>query len=103
MESSAAISRLDAEQRMAAVLLAVSKLDRREREAIELCVWAELTPEEAARALGISPGEVRGARRKRLRPPADTGGNPKLLRFLTTPRPAEGGGGEPGVETVSSG
>jgi RNA polymerase sigma-70 factor (ECF subfamily) len=58
-ESSAAISRLDAEQRMAAVLLAVSKLDRREREAIELCVWAELTPEEAAHALGISPGAVR--------------------------------------------
>src|SRR6266540_1887069 len=58
-ESSAAISRLDAEQRMAAVLLAVSKLDRREREAIELCVWAELTPEEAAQALGISAGAVR--------------------------------------------
>jgi RNA polymerase sigma factor (sigma-70 family) len=44
---------------MAAVLLAISKLDRREREAIELCVWAELTPEEAAQALGISAGAVR--------------------------------------------
>lgn len=58
-ESEAAIARLDAERRMTSVLKAVSKLDRREREVIELCVWGELAPEEAAQALGISPGAVR--------------------------------------------
>lgn len=58
-ETEAAIARIEAEQRMASVLQAISKLDRREREVIELCVWEELSPEEAAQALGISPGAVR--------------------------------------------
>jgi RNA polymerase sigma-70 factor, ECF subfamily len=58
-ESDQALARLDAERRMRAVLEAVAKLHRREREVLELCVWEELSPEEAAGALGISAGAVR--------------------------------------------
>jgi RNA polymerase sigma factor (sigma-70 family) len=58
-ESDAAIARLDAERQMRAVLQAVSKLRRREREVLELCVWEGLSTEEAARVLGISTGAVR--------------------------------------------
>src|ERR671934_1213106 len=58
-ESEAAIARLDAEREMRAVLKAVEKLGRREREVLELCVWEDLSTEEAALALGISPGAVR--------------------------------------------
>ncbi len=58
-ESDAAIARLDAERDMRAVLKAVEQLGRREREVLELCVWEGLSTEEAALALGISPGAVR--------------------------------------------
>ena len=58
-ESDAAIARVDAEREMHAVLATVAKLNRREREVLELCVWAELSPEEAARSLGVSVGAVR--------------------------------------------
>lgn len=58
-ESEAALARLDAERRMREVRRVVATLGRREREVLELCIWAELSPEEAARALGISPGAVR--------------------------------------------
>jgi RNA polymerase sigma-70 factor (ECF subfamily) len=58
-ESEAAIARLDAETEMRAVLRAVEQLGRRERDVLELCVWEGLSTEEAALALGISPGAVR--------------------------------------------
>ena len=58
-ESDAAIERLDAERQMQEVLRAVSKLGRREREVVELCVWEGLSTEEAGRVLDISPGAVR--------------------------------------------
>jgi RNA polymerase sigma factor (sigma-70 family) len=58
-ESDRAIARIDAEREMRTVLDTVSKLNRREREVLELCVWAELSPEEAASSLGISVGAVR--------------------------------------------
>jgi RNA polymerase sigma factor (sigma-70 family) len=58
-ESEVAIARLDAEREMRGLLETVSKLNRREREVLELCVWAELSTEEAARSLGISAGAVR--------------------------------------------
>jgi RNA polymerase sigma factor (sigma-70 family) len=58
-ESDRAIARIDAEREMRVVLDTVSKLNRREREVLELCVWAELSPEEAASSLGISVGAVR--------------------------------------------
>ena len=59
LESDRAIARVDAEREMRVVLDIVSKLNRREREVLELCVWAELSPEEAASSLGISVGAVR--------------------------------------------
>jgi RNA polymerase sigma factor (sigma-70 family) len=58
-ETEAAIARIDAEREMRGLLETVSKLNRREREVLELCVWAELSTEEAARSLGISVGAVR--------------------------------------------
>ena len=58
-ESDRAIARIDAEREMGILLNTVSKLNRREREVLELCVWAELSTEEAARSLGISVGAVR--------------------------------------------
>jgi RNA polymerase sigma factor (sigma-70 family) len=58
-ESDRANARIDAEREMRIVLDTVSKLNRREREVLELCVWAELSPEEAASSLGISVGAVR--------------------------------------------
>ena len=51
--------RLDVEERMRSVLAALRALGRREREVIELCVWAGLSTEEAAVSLGISPVAVR--------------------------------------------
>jgi RNA polymerase sigma-70 factor (ECF subfamily) len=58
-ETESAIARIDAEREMRLVLETVAKLNRREREVLELCVWAELSTEEAARSLGISVGAVR--------------------------------------------
>jgi RNA polymerase sigma factor (sigma-70 family) len=58
-ESEAAIARLDAERQMRDVLKASEQLGRREREVLELCVWEGLSTEEAALALGVSPGAVR--------------------------------------------
>jgi RNA polymerase sigma factor (sigma-70 family) len=58
-ETEAAIARIDAERQMRSLLATVSKLNRREREVLELCVWADLSTEEAARSLGISVGAVR--------------------------------------------
>jgi RNA polymerase sigma-70 factor (ECF subfamily) len=58
-ESERAIARIDAERQMRVLLETVSKLNRREREVLELCVWAELSTEEAAQTLGVSVGAVR--------------------------------------------
>jgi RNA polymerase sigma factor (sigma-70 family) len=44
---------------MRRVRAALAVLGRREREVIELCVWAGLSSQEAAVALGISPVAVR--------------------------------------------
>ena len=51
--------RLEVEERMRRVRGALAMLGRREREVIELCVWAGLSSQEAAVALGISPVAVR--------------------------------------------
>jgi RNA polymerase sigma factor (sigma-70 family) len=59
LESDAAIARVDAEREMRGVLETVAKLNRREREVLELCIWAELSTEEAAHVLGVSTGAVR--------------------------------------------
>jgi RNA polymerase sigma factor (sigma-70 family) len=54
-----ATDRLADEQRMRAILGLVGRLPRSEREVLELCVWAELSYEQAASALELPVGTVR--------------------------------------------
>jgi RNA polymerase sigma factor (sigma-70 family) len=55
----AVADRLDGERQAAALRAAVDRLPRREREVIELCVWAGLDQSAAATALGVRPGTVK--------------------------------------------
>jgi RNA polymerase sigma factor (sigma-70 family) len=55
----AVADRLDTERKMAGLRAAVARLPRREREVIELCVWAGLDQAAAAVALNIRPGTVK--------------------------------------------
>ena len=78
--------RIEAEESMRRVLAALAVLGRREREVIELCVWAGLSSQEAAVALGISPVAVRlrlSRARRRLA---------KLVPAPTQPVPRSRGG-----------
>jgi RNA polymerase sigma factor (sigma-70 family) len=64
------LERLEDKRRMREVLSVVSRLPRREQDALALCIWAGLSYEEAAAALRIPVGTVRSrlARaRRRLR------------------------------------
>ena len=54
-----AAQRLADRRRMRAVLAVFGRLPRRERDVLALCVWAELSYEEAAVALGLPVGTVR--------------------------------------------
>ena len=51
--------RLDAERRMHEVLVHLGGLNRVEQEVVALCVWSELTYDQAAVALGVSVATVR--------------------------------------------
>jgi RNA polymerase sigma factor (sigma-70 family) len=51
--------RLDDERQMQTVLRAIAELPRREQDVLALCVWAGLSYEEAAVALGVPVGTVR--------------------------------------------
>lgn len=51
--------RLDDERRMRAIVARVGALPRREQDVIALCVWAELSYEEAAAVLGVPVGTIR--------------------------------------------
>jgi RNA polymerase sigma-70 factor (ECF subfamily) len=51
--------RIDAERRMQEVLVHLSGLNRVEQEVVALCVWSELSYEQAAVALGVSVATVR--------------------------------------------
>ena len=53
------LGQLDAEQRMAQLRAAIARLPRHEREAVELCVWAELDQQAAAVSLGVKVGTVK--------------------------------------------
>src|SRR5207247_8199299 len=53
------VERLDDERTMRALLARVEKLPRPELDVVSLCVWQELSYEEAAKALGIPAGTVR--------------------------------------------
>lgn len=61
---------LDAQRRLAGLAQALEKLPRRERAVLDLVALADLTPTQAARALGISPNAARvrlSRARQRLR------------------------------------
>jgi RNA polymerase sigma-70 factor (ECF subfamily) len=70
-------SRLDDERRMRWLLRSLAKLPKRDQDVVALCVWTELSYEDAAVALGIPVGTVRSRlsrARARLRELAiDTG------------------------------
>jgi RNA polymerase sigma factor (sigma-70 family) len=51
--------RLDDERQMRAALRALRKLSRDDQDVLALCVWEELTYEQAALALGVPVGTVR--------------------------------------------
>lgn len=70
--------RLDDERDMRRVLRALDKLPRRDRDVLALCVWANLSYEEAALALELPIGTVRSRlsrARGRLRELADASGH----------------------------
>jgi RNA polymerase sigma factor (sigma-70 family) len=71
-------SRLDDEQLMRRVLGGLRRLPKREQDVLVLCVWSELTYEEASLALGIPVGTVRSRlsrARQRLRELAEVDGH----------------------------
>jgi RNA polymerase sigma factor (sigma-70 family) len=74
------LDRLDSEQRMARLRSAVARLPRHEREAVELCVWAELDQQAAAVSLGVKVGTVKSrlhrARRRLAFELGPAGGEP---------------------------
>ena len=51
--------RVDDERQMRAALRALQKLPRADQDVLALCVWEELTYEQAALALGVPVGTVR--------------------------------------------
>ncbi|MBB4744597.1 RNA polymerase sigma-70 factor (ECF subfamily) [Actinoplanes octamycinicus] len=74
--------RLDDERRMRAVLAAVGRLPRAEREAVALCLWSGVGYPEAAAVLGVTETAVR-SRVSRARA--------RLTRLLTeSPEPTTG-------------
>lgn len=90
----AVADQVDAERRMRAVRAAVARLPRREREVIELCVWAGLDHAAAARALDVRPGTVKSrlhrARRDLARQLGAAG------QDIPDPGTARPGAGQPG-------
>jgi RNA polymerase sigma-70 factor (ECF subfamily) len=50
---------VDDERRMKQLLARLSELPRGEQDVVALCVWSELSYEDAAAALGVPVGTVR--------------------------------------------
>ncbi|MFI2298025.1 RNA polymerase sigma factor [Actinacidiphila glaucinigra] len=78
--------RVDDRRRLAAVLTALTRLRRPEREVLTLCLWEGLEYAEAAEALGVPVGTVRSRlsrARKRLRKLADAETEPAGRRRQT--------------------
>jgi RNA polymerase sigma factor (sigma-70 family) len=84
--------RLDEAGRVARVMSALRSLPESDRELFVLCVWQELSYEEAAAALGIPVGTVR-SRLSRAR---------SRLRLMVEPAPA-GGDGRDATDALSTG
>ena len=79
-------ARLDDERQMRATLRALDKLPRSDQDVLALCVWEELTYEQAALALGIPVGTVRSRlsrARARLRELSSNPGHEWDERFAT--------------------
>jgi RNA polymerase sigma-70 factor (ECF subfamily) len=79
-------ARLDDERQMRATLRALDKLSRSDQDVLALCVWEELTYEQAALALGIRVGTVRSRlsrARARLRELSSNPGHEWDERFAT--------------------
>ena len=79
-------ARLDDERQMRATLRALDKLQRSDQDVLALCVWEELTYEQAALALGIPVGTVRSRlsrARARLRELSSNPGHEWDERFAT--------------------
>ena len=79
-------ARLDDERQMRATLRALDKLSRSDQDVLALCVWEELTYEQAALALGIPVGTVRSRlsrARARLRELSSNPGHEWDERFAT--------------------
>jgi RNA polymerase sigma factor (sigma-70 family) len=66
----AVAERLDSQHAMAELRAAIARLPRREREVIELCVWAGFDQSAAAVALGVRPGTVKSRLHRARRGPA---------------------------------
>jgi RNA polymerase sigma factor (sigma-70 family) len=78
--------RLDDERRMRAALRALRKLPRADQDVLALCVWEELTYQQAALALGVPVGTVRSRlsrARDRLRELTSNPGHEWDERFVT--------------------
>ncbi|MBD0328726.1 MAG: RNA polymerase sigma factor [Thermoleophilia bacterium] len=76
--SADALARVDAEQRMRALLRLVGRLRKDQQDVVALCIWSELSYEEAAVALDVPVGTIRSrlARaRAALRELADANGH----------------------------
>jgi RNA polymerase sigma factor (sigma-70 family) len=68
--------RLADEQQMHRVLACVERLPRPDQEVLSLCVWSELTYQEAAAVLGVPVGTVRSRLSRARARLADMEGNP---------------------------
>src|SRR5438132_505467 len=78
--------RLDDERQMRAALRALRQLPRADQDVLALCVWEELTYEQAALALGVPVGTVRSRlsrARARLRELTENGGHEWDERIAT--------------------
>ena len=77
--ASAVADRVDAEERMREVLVAIRALPEREREVLALVAWAGLTYDQAAAALDVPVGTVRSrlSRARRRLAPSASGSDPE--------------------------
>ncbi|WP_344829283.1 RNA polymerase sigma factor [Actinocorallia longicatena] len=77
-DTEAVAARVDDRRRMREILDRISRLPRRHQDVLALCVWEELSYEQAAAALGVPVGTVRSRlnrAREKLREPLPTAGH----------------------------
>jgi RNA polymerase sigma factor (sigma-70 family) len=80
-----AAERVDAARRMRSVLAALQELPQGDQDVLALCLWSELSYEEAAVALGVPTGTVRSRlSRARRRLAEQAAGNGRALEVPPT-------------------